>query len=348
MWSMNAPVRILRNHAAELKMIFLTFIIIYVTIPFAFKMCPIIVTKIVYFNLLQRPFINFKQPANYLLNHTLNLYLTPEEGITVGVWYTIPDKRWQEASGKDQQWYEAALGDDNPVIVYLHGNGGSRAEGHRVELVKMLSAHGFHVLALDYRGWADSTGEPSEAGITTDSLYLFEWTRARSRKSPVCLWGHSLGSGVASNTARSLYEKVGSPADAVILESPFTSLREEVAHHPFSKYYKFFPGFEWFFMDTITENNIFFHNVENLKSISTPVLILHAEDDDIIPFKLGKKRVCRDHVQILNSDMDNGTVQFCCIHYKSILHLLRLLFSLALNNCVPSFVCSKAEIQKLY
>uniref|UniRef100_UPI00398F0827 lysophosphatidylserine lipase ABHD12-like isoform X6 n=1 Tax=Pristiophorus japonicus TaxID=55135 RepID=UPI00398F0827 len=271
------PVRILRNHAAELKMIFLTFIIIYVTIPFAFKMCPIIVTKIVYFNLLQRPFINFKQPANYLLNHTLNLYLTPEEGITVGVWYTIPDKRWQEASGKDQQWYEAALGDDNPVIVYLHGNGGSRAEGHRVELVKMLSAHGFHVLALDYR------------------------------------------------------------------------VLHQILHEAYMrKYYKFFPGFEWFFMDTITENNIFFHNVENLKSISTPVLILHAEDDDIIPFKLGKKRVCRDHVQILNSDMDNGTVQFCCIHYKSILHLLRLLFSLALNNCVPSFVCSKAEIQKLY
>ncbi|XP_078418689.1 lysophosphatidylserine lipase ABHD12-like isoform X2 [Cetorhinus maximus] len=281
-------IRILRNRASELKLIFLTLVVIYVTIPFAFKMCPIIVTKVVYLNFLRRPFIDFKQPAHYLLNHTLNLYLTPEEGITVGVWFTIPDKRWHEASGKDQQWYEAALGDDNPVIVYLHGNGGSRAVGHRVELIKMLSAHGFHVLALDYRGWADSTGEPSEAGITTDSLYLFEWTRARSGKSPVCLWGHSLGSGVATNTARILHEK-GSPADAIILEAPFTSMREEVAHHPFAVYYKLFPGFEWFFMDSITENNIFFHNVENLQSISTPVLILHAEDDNIIPFELGRK-----------------------------------------------------------
>ncbi|XP_067847116.1 lysophosphatidylserine lipase ABHD12-like isoform X2 [Heptranchias perlo] len=300
-----AAVRMLRNHGSELKLIFLTPIVIYVTIPFAFKICPTIVTKLVYLNFLRRPFIDFKQPANYLLNHTVNLYLIPEEGITVGVWHTVPDKRWQEARGKDQQWYEAALGDDNPVIVYLHGNGGSRAEGHRVELVKMLSAHGFHVLALDYRGWGDSTGEPSEAGITTDSLYLFEWTRARSRKSPVCLWGHSLGSGVATNTARSLHEK-GSPADAVILESPFTSLREEVAYHPLAVYYKIFPAFEWFFMDTLTENNIIFHNVENLKSISTPVLILHAEDDNIIPFELGKKL----YESLLDSQIPERQVKF--------------------------------------
>ncbi|GCB70788.1 hypothetical protein scyTo_0008675 [Scyliorhinus torazame] len=265
-----------------------------------------IVIEILFFSIaVHQPFSDFNQPANYLLNHTLNLYLTPEEGITVGVWFTIPDKRWQEASGKDQQWYEATLGDDNPIIIYLHGNGGSRAVGHRVELIKMLSAHGFHVLALDYRGWADSTGEPSEVGITTDSLYLFEWTRARSGKSHVCLWGHSLGTGVATNTARILHEK-GSPADAIILEAPFTSMREEVAHHPFAMYYKFFPGFEWFFLDAITENNIFFHNVENLQSISTPVLILHAEDDNIIPFELGKKL----YESLLDSPMLRRQVMF--------------------------------------
>ncbi|XP_069773171.1 lysophosphatidylserine lipase ABHD12-like isoform X3 [Narcine bancroftii] len=311
--------RLLHNHGFELKRIFLTFIIIYVSIPFIFKMCPNVVRNVVFVNFLHHSFNDFKQPSLYLLNHTINLYLTSEEGITIGVWHTIPDKRWQEASGKEQKWYEAALGDDNPVIVYLHGNGGNRAEEHRVEMVKMLwpelitfpvkpkssqeveetrlaflegemlSANGFHILALDYRGWGDSTGEPSEAGITIDSLYLYEWSRARSRRSHVYLWGHSLGSGVAANTARMLHEKVGSPADGIILESPFTTIREEVAHHPFSKYYKYLPGFEWFFLDTMTENNIIFHNVENLKSISTPVLILHAEDDDIIPFELGRK-----------------------------------------------------------
>ncbi|XP_067847119.1 lysophosphatidylserine lipase ABHD12-like isoform X5 [Heptranchias perlo] len=245
-----AAVRMLRNHGSELKLIFLTPIVIYVTIPFAFKICPTIVTKLVYLNFLRRPFIDFKQPANYLLNHTVNLYLIPEEGITVGVWHTVPDKRWQEARGKDQQWYEAALGDDNPVIVYLHGNGGN-AE---------------------------------------------------------CTWVPRISPGlqsVATNTARSLHEK-GSPADAVILESPFTSLREEVAYHPLAVYYKIFPAFEWFFMDTLTENNIIFHNVENLKSISTPVLILHAEDDNIIPFELGKKL----YESLLDSQIPERQVKF--------------------------------------
>lgn len=84
----------------------------------------------------------------------------------------------------------------------------------------------------------------------------------------------------------------GSPPDALILESPFTNIREEARSHPFSmvtntphtqqlkvctwvvlsvcvcvfQVYRFLPGFDWFFLDTITANNIRFASDEKYVS----------------------------------------------------------------------------------
>lgn len=44
-------------------------------------------------------------------------------------------------------------------------------------------------------GFGDSTGEPTEPGLTTDALYLYNWVKERSGNSLVVIWGHSLGTG---------------------------------------------------------------------------------------------------------------------------------------------------------
>lgn len=102
------------------------------------------------------------------------------------------------------------------------------------------------------------------------------------------IWGHSLGTGVATNLVRRLCERE-TPPDALILESPFTNIREEAKSHPFSVIYRYFPGFDWFFLDPITSSGIKFANDENVKHISCSLLILHAEDDPVVPFQLGRK-----------------------------------------------------------
>ncbi|CAH2328879.1 ABHD12B isoform X1 [Pelobates cultripes] len=271
-----------------LKIFGLSLLVVYVTVPFIIRLFPVLLAKVVYLNMVKVPFfVDTRQPGE-ILNHTTSFYLTPEEGITVGVWHTVPTSRAEEAKGKDQSWYEAALSDENPVIIYLHGNGGTRAVDHRVQLMKVLSASGFHVLAIDYRGFADSTGEPSEEGVTEDSVYLYQWVKARSRGSPVCLWGHSLGTGIATNAAKTLQER-GNPPDAVILEAPYTNIREAGAYHPFGKIYHMFPWFEYFFLDTFALSNNVFPNDENVKVLSSPLLILHAEDDQVVPSSLAKK-----------------------------------------------------------
>ncbi|CAJ0920726.1 unnamed protein product [Ranitomeya imitator] len=137
-------------------------------------------------------------------------------------------------------------------------------------------------------GWGDSVGSPSETGMTYDALHVFDWIKARSGDNPVYIWGHSLGTGVATNLVRRLCERE-TPPDSLILESPFTNIREEAKSHPFSVIYRYFPGFDWFFLDPITASGIKFANDDNVKYISCPLLILHAEDDPVIPFHLGRK-----------------------------------------------------------
>lgn len=55
--------------------------------------------------------------------------------------------------GKDFKKAEDAFSAGSlPIIVYLHGNSGSRAGSHRIELYKILQSLEYHVLTLDYRG----------------------------------------------------------------------------------------------------------------------------------------------------------------------------------------------------
>lgn len=55
-----------------------------------------------------------------------------------------------------------------------------RGQWNRVELVKTLSATlGCHVIAVDYRGFADSTGWPSEEGTSTHNAFFIFTTMFR-------------------------------------------------------------------------------------------------------------------------------------------------------------------------
>ncbi|KAM3931549.1 lysophosphatidylserine lipase ABHD12 isoform 1-T1 [Leptodactylus fuscus] len=274
---------------SRLRMFMFALVGLYITIPFLVKICPAIQAQLVFLNLVRFPyFIDLKRPQDQGLNHTCNFYLHPEEDVSIGVWHTVPAVLWKDAQEKDQAWYEEVMSTSYPVILYLHGNAGTRGGDHRVQLYKVLSSLGYHVISFDYRGWGDSVGSPSETGMTYDALHVFDWIKARSGDNPVYIWGHSLGTGVATNLVRRLCERE-TPPDSLILESPFTNIREEAKSHPFSVIYRYFPGFDWFFLDPITASGIKFANDDNVKYISCPLLILHAEDDPVIPFHLGRK-----------------------------------------------------------
>ncbi|XP_061546744.1 lysophosphatidylserine lipase ABHD12-like [Phycodurus eques] len=255
--------------------------VILVLVPFILIVARELFQYLVYKYRIKVPlFVDLSQPVDFSLNHTINIYLTSEEGISLGVWHTVPEGKWRESQGKDMAWYQNTLNDDSPVFIYLHGNTGTRAATHRVGVAKLLSTLGYHVLVPDYRGFGDSSGEPTEAGLTTDALHVYNWVKKHSGSSLVILWGHSLGTGVSTNTAVKLAEQ-GIVLDGVILEGTFNMAKEKLPSHVFSWYYWKFPGLGYFFPEPWAENKVVFPSEENLRRMKSPVLFLHAEDDPI-------------------------------------------------------------------
>lgn len=91
--------------------------------------------------LLQNSKIN---PAIYLLVSMCICYLNRQ--VLPGV--LINESRKVDAS---DEWYEAQLADGKPVFLYMHGNSGSRAAEHRLQLYKVLRNMDYHVVTFDYR-----------------------------------------------------------------------------------------------------------------------------------------------------------------------------------------------------
>ena len=117
-------------------------------------------------------------------------------------------------------------------MLFLHGNTGTRALRSRVQHYQVFAARlRANVLAPDYRGFADSTGTPSEVGLGLDALAAWDWLRAHGAPPEnVLIVGNSLGTGVAVQFASALQELELEPGSepqrprGVVLLAPFSSI----------------------------------------------------------------------------------------------------------------------------
>uniref|UniRef100_A0A2M4AFT3 Putative monoacylglycerol lipase abhd12 n=1 Tax=Anopheles triannulatus TaxID=58253 RepID=A0A2M4AFT3_9DIPT len=189
-----------------------------------------------------------------------------------------------------KELFEASLrATTNDVVLYLHGNTASRGATHRVELYKRLRSLNYHVIAMDYRGYGDSASlSPTERGVVFDALAVYQYVTSIT-KNPVYLWGHSLGTGVSTHLLSLLTEMSLPGPRAVVLESPFNNIREEICAHPFSKLYRHLPWFDYTVSKPMYNNMLRFESDQHIAEFRQPVLILHAEDDLVVPFDLGYK-----------------------------------------------------------
>ncbi|MEQ2261981.1 hypothetical protein XENORESO_019260, partial [Xenotaenia resolanae] len=152
----------------------------------------------------------------------------------------------------------------------------------------LLSALGYHVVVPDYRGFGDSTGEPTESGLTTDALHVYNWVKARSGDSLVVIWGHSLGTGVSCNTAVKLLEQ-GVVFDGVILQGAFSGVLRPIPFNIFIWYYWTFPGIKNLFSFLTEEKKVVFPTEQNVKKMKSPILFLHSEDDHLVPIQTARE-----------------------------------------------------------
>ena len=87
--------------------------------------------------------------------------------------------------------------------------------------------------------------------------------------------GSSLGSAVSVRLAKELCEE-GTPPGALILESPFTTLPDAAA-----ALYWFIPA-----RYMVVEK---YPSIDHIKLVTCPLLVLHAEDDEVVPFRQGER-----------------------------------------------------------
>jgi fermentation-respiration switch protein FrsA (DUF1100 family) len=193
------------------------------------------------------------------------------------------DLEWKARSGVPLEdiWFQSGDGTKlfgwyveqpatSAVIVWCHGNAGNII--HRLENLRELYRLGLSVFIFDYRGFGRSQGSPSEEGLYQDAAGAYDYlTRTRLiRPERMVIFGRSLGAAVAGHLAS--YK----PSAGLILESPFPSV-EAVARF----YYGGLPV-HWLL-------GAEFRLIDLLPKLSLPKLIIHGEEDDIIPLKMGQQ-----------------------------------------------------------
>ena len=205
--------------------------------------------------MLYHPVATHLQPAEASLAEAQEVVLDTSDGEKVIVWHVPPRG-------------------DMPVVIYFHGN--AEIVAWRTERHRALIANGTGLIALSYRGYAGSTGSPTEAGLHRDADAAYAFAVSRYAPERIVLWGHSLGTGVAVRLAA---EK---PVGKVILEAPYTSTVDIAA-----ALFPFVPV-RWLMLDQ-------FHSDERIGAVRAPLLIMHGARDDTIPIALGERLFALAH-----------------------------------------------------
>jgi len=197
--------------------------------------------------------------------HTENKGLTPEG---VGIIGASVEALTTADGEKILLWYAPARA-GMPTILYFHGNAGEI--GDRPLRFNYYHSRGFGVAYLSYRGFGGSSGSPSEAGLMADANAAYDWLLTKGvEPGKVALLGESLGSGVAVQLAAK--REVG----AVALEAPYTSTVEVAA-----KIYWWLP------VHALMKDQ--FKSIDFIAAVVAPLLIIHGEDDRLIPVDFGKR-----------------------------------------------------------
>lgn len=161
-----------------------------------------------------------------------------------------------------------------PVILFFPGNGDFLAG--RVDRFKALTADGTGLVAVSYRGYAGSTGAPSEEGLLRDAAAAYDFTTGRYSAERIVVWGFSLGTGVATAIA------ADHPVGKLVLEAPYTSTVDVAA-----SMFRFVP------VRLLMRDQ--FRSDLRISRVKVPLLVLHGTNDLAISIAFGERLFALAH-----------------------------------------------------
>ncbi|WVQ70780.1 hypothetical protein IAR50_000302 [Cryptococcus sp. DSM 104548] len=243
-------------------------------------------------------FADFAHPERYGLApfKAKKLSLNSTDGVSLGAWHVLPKSVYAssmpfppESDLPNSVFIQAFQ--SRPTVIYFHGNAGNRAASHRVRSYSSFSnSLDCNVLAIDYRGYGDSTGSPTEQGVLEDARTAFDYvtsfTGIEHAEDKVILVGQSLGTGVVSGLSGLLAQEGISPR-ALVLIAPFSSVTELLTSFRLFKFIpmlgplSYIPYLQTYFQSFLRHP---FNSRAALQNVTAPVLLLHAVNDDTIPY----------------------------------------------------------------
>jgi uncharacterized protein len=212
-----------------------------------------VICAVVYFG--NRLFMYFPDPTRVApaeagLDHVREIEIAAADGVTLVAWY-------------------APARDDKPTILYFHGNAANAA--NRAPRIELIRKNGFGVLYLNNRGYGGSGGRPTEEHNVADAIAAYDHLVGLGVPAArIAAYGESLGSGQAVRLAATR------EVAAVVLEAPLTST-VDVAR---STYF-------WLPIGLLITDK--YDNERNIRAVTVPVLILHGEQDGVIPVDMGRR-----------------------------------------------------------
>lgn len=164
-------------------------------------------------------------------------------------------------------WYAKAR-PGQPTILYFHGNAGNAAG--RAEKIETMRIGGAGVFYLNNRGYGGSSGKPTEKANVADAATAYEHLRGTGVEAgDIVVYGESLGSGQAVQLAGQREVR------AVVLEAPLTSTIDVG-----KRTYFFLP------LGLLLSDQ--YRNREHIAKVTAPLLVLHGEQDEVIPVAMGR------------------------------------------------------------
>jgi len=163
-----------------------------------------------------------------------------------------------------------------PTILYFHGNGEIARDYD--DIFHLFWERGANLFVSDYRGYGLSTGRPTLKNIITDSHKVFERFKKvleeNSCSGGIFIMGRSLG----SMPAIELAYHYGDEINGLIIESGSAENFPRIARYCGVR-----------LEPELEERLRSLSNVEKIKRVKTPLLVIHGEFDSIIPLEEGIK-----------------------------------------------------------
>jgi pimeloyl-ACP methyl ester carboxylesterase len=164
-----------------------------------------------------------------------------------------------------------------PVTVVIAYHGNADLSAWLVPWASELADRaGVTVFLPEYRGYGGITGSPTYASASSDALGALEFARSKLQPARIVLFGHSLGTAVASDVAATM---TAGPPSALVLQSPFTSARDMAAR-------MLVPPIPWVWRRI---SRVHYDTRALVAGMDAPVWVAHGTADVVIPARMGRQ-----------------------------------------------------------